>query len=267
MQAIQLPSERMTAAIDGPIGWITFNNPQRRNAVSADMWQAVPEIFDRFEADPDVRAVVLRGAGEEAFVSGLDISQFDRRYASADAEAEQRGLSQRANDRIFASPKPTIAMIHGYCIGAGVQIAANCDLRIGAESARLGITAAKLGLGYPVRSLKRLVDLLGPARTKEIFFTARLYGAAEAQAMGLLHRVVADAELESEVRKYAEAIAANAPLTLKAVKQCISELAKMPDEVDEDYCNRLMQACTDSQDFQEGRRAFAEKRPAVFTGR
>jgi enoyl-CoA hydratase/carnithine racemase len=267
MNVLHSPTERMTAATDGAIGWLTFNNPKRRNAVSPDMWEAIPLILDRFEADPDIRVIVLRGAGEEAFVSGLDISQFDQRYASEEAEAHQRGLSTTANDRIFACPKPTVAMIHGFCIGAGVQIAANCDMRIAGACARLGIPAGKLGIGYPAKSLHRLLVLLGPVRIKEIIFTARLYAAAEAQAMNLVNVVVPDGELEGEVRKTCETIAANAPLTLKAVKLSIAELTKMPSEANEKFCDALMKACTDSEDFQEGRRAFAEKRRPMFRGR
>jgi enoyl-CoA hydratase/carnithine racemase len=267
MVPLQLATERMIAAIDGAIGWITFNNPQRRNAISSDMWEAIPAIFDRFESDPAVRVIVLRGAGHEAFVAGLDITQFDQRFASAQSEAQQRELSTRANDRIFASPKPTIAMIQGFCVGAGVQIACNCDLRIAGAGARLGIPAGKLGIGYPAKSLQRLLVLLGAVRVKEMVFTARLYTAAEALAMNLVNSAVPDSDLEAEVRKTCETIAANAPLTLKAVKQSIAELSKMPSEVDEQYCDALMKACTDSEDFQEGRRAFAEKRRPVFTGR
>lgn len=267
MTPIELRTGRMIAAIDGAVGWLTFNNPQRRNAVSSDMWEAVPAVFDRFESDPAVRVIVLRGAGQEAFVSGLDISQFEQRFASAESEAQQRELSVRANDRIFGSPKPTIAMIQGFCIGAGVQIACNCDMRIAGAGARLGIPAGKLGIGYPAKSLQRLLVLLGAVRVKEMVFTGRLYTGAEAHAINLVNAVVPDAELEAEVRKLCETIAGNAPLTLKAVKQSIAELTKMPSEADVAFCDALMQACTDSEDFQEGRRAFAEKRRPVFSGR
>src|SRR5215475_2414177 len=177
--AIPVSTDRMLAELDGPVGWMSFNNPARRNAVSIEMWRAIPEILDRFEQDPAVRVIVLRGAGDTAFVAGLDISQFEEEFSSS----QSRGLSEasaRANERIQACPKPTIAMINGFCIGAGVQIAMNCDIRIAADTAMLAITAARLGLGYPVPAVKRLIELVGPSRAKEIFFTGRQYAAAQA---------------------------------------------------------------------------------------
>jgi len=267
MAVVQLATDRVMASIDGPVGWLVFNNPERRNAVSVDMWEAIPAAFDRFEAEPDVRVVVLRGAGEKAFAAGLDISQLDQRFASKESAARHGDLTMRASERILKSSKPTIAMIYGYCIGAGVQISVNCDLRIAADTALFAITAAKLGIGYPLRSLKRLVDLVGPSRAKEIFFTARHFTAAEAQAMSLVDRTVPPAELESHVRSYCEAIAANAPLTIAAVKQVIGEFSAMPPGLDQDHCKRLLDACFESEDCREGRRAFLEKRRPSFSGR
>jgi enoyl-CoA hydratase/carnithine racemase len=267
MAVVQLTTDRVMALIDGPVGWLVFNNPERRNAISVDMWEAIPAAFDRFDAEPDVRAVVLRGAGEKAFVAGLDISQLDERFASKASAAQHGELTVRASERILKSPKPTIAMIYGYCIGAGIQISANCDLRIAADTALFAVTAAKLGIGYPLRSLKRLVDIVGPSRAKEIFFTARQFTAAEAQAMGLVDRAVPQADLEFHVRNYCEAIAANAPLTIKAIKHIIGEFSTMPSGMDQDYCNRLIDACFESEDCGEGRRAFLEKRRPTFCGR
>src|SRR5262249_50957599 len=157
MIRVPLPTDKLLADIDGPVGWLTFDNQARRNAISVEMWRAIPDAFDAFEADAAVRVVVLRGAGDKAFVSGLDISQFEDEFASSSAAAGLEALSARANERIRGSPRPTIAMIHGFCIGAGVQIAASCDLRIAADSATLAITAARLGLGYPVASLQPLI--------------------------------------------------------------------------------------------------------------
>ena len=265
--ALVPPTDRVIADIDGPIGWLTFDNPGRRNAISVEMWRALPDIFDRFESDAGVRVIVLRGAGDKAFVSGLDMSRFEDEFSSSQAARALSEHSARANRRIQASRKPTIAMIHGFCIGAGVQIAASCDLRIAADNASFAIPAAKLGLGYPVLALKRLLDLLGPAHVKELFFTAKSFTAAEAERMRLVNRVLPAFELEAEVRRTCQVIAANAPLTIAAIKQTTDTLQALSAETDLAACDRLMQACFDSADYVEGRRAFREKRDPVFTGR
>jgi enoyl-CoA hydratase len=266
MVSLPLATEKMIAEIEGAIGWVTFNNPERRNAVSLEMWEAIPATFDRLEAEPAVRVIVLRGTGDKAFVSGLDISQFEDEVASSQAAMRLEELSGTANRRIRECRKPTIAMIRGYCIGAGMQIAANCDLRIAADNASLGITAAKLGLGYPVASVKRLLDLVGPTHMAEIFFTGRLFSAAEAERIGFLNRLVTVSELEQSVRETCQLIAANAPLTIGAFKQVMAALQATPSNVDLAACERLMNACFDSADYMEGRRAFRAKRKPVFTG-
>jgi enoyl-CoA hydratase len=237
MVSVPLATDKMIAELDGAVGWVIFNNPARRNAVSVDMWRAIPAIFDRLEAELAVRVIVLRGAGEAAFVSGLDISQFEDEFSSSQAAVGLEALSARANQRIRTSSKPTIAMIGGFCIGAGVQIATSCDIRIAADTATLAITAARLGLGYPVASLKRLLDIAGPSTVKEIFFTGRRFSAAEAGMMGLVNRVVPAAQLESTVREYGGAIADNAPLAIQAVKQMLDKA--LSPEVELAACGRL----------------------------
>jgi len=258
-------TDKMQAEIDGPIGWMIFNNPARRNAVSGEMFRAIPTILERFEQDEAVRVIVLRGAGE-AFVAGLDMSEFEDAFSSSRSAALGE-LSALANRRIQACRKPMIAMINGVCIGAGVQIAANCDIRFAAAGATFAITAARIGLGYPVAALKRLLDLVGPGAVKQIFFTGRQFSAAEAERMGLVDRVVEPAELVPFVRAEGLAIAANAPLTIAAIKQSVALLQALPPDADLAACERLMAACLDSADYAEGRRAFAEKRKPVFTGR
>jgi enoyl-CoA hydratase len=261
------PSERMIAEKDGAIGWMIFNNPERRNALSLDMWQAMPTILEHFERDPDVRVVVLKGAGDKAFVSGADISQFEKQRSSAESIAQYDKIAEVANAKLQDYRKPVIAMIHGFCIGGGVGVALHCDLRIAADSARFGVPAARLGLGYRWAGVKKLVDLVGPSFAKEIFFTARHFSAAEALAMGLINRAVPEAELESYVRNYCALIAENAPLTMEAVKGVVGELAKPGAQIDRAHCEALVARCFDSQDYIEGRRAFMEKRRPVFSGK
>src|SRR6202035_1829355 len=204
-------TSKMIAEKDGPIGRLIFNNPARHNAVSLDMWQAVTEIMDDFERDDGIRAIVVSGAGGRAFVSGADISEFKEKRASEEAVAAYSRISENARQRIQDTLKPTVAMISGYCIGGGVGTALACDMRIAAEGSRFGIPAAKLGLGYGYDGVKRLVDLVGPAHAREIFFTARQFTGEEALRMGLVNQVVPDGELETYVNNYCDMIAANAP--------------------------------------------------------
>ena len=261
------PTERVIAEKDGAIGWMVFNNPERRNALSLDMWQAMPVILDQFDQDPDIRVIVLKGAGDKAFISGADISQFEKQRSSAATIAEYYKIAEAATLRLQDIRKPTIAMIHGFCIGGGLGVALQCDLRIAAESARFAIPAARLGLGYRWGGVKKLVDLVGPAFAKEIFFTARQFSAGEALEMGLVNRVLPEAGLEDYVRHYASLIADNAPLTMEAVKGVVGELGKAGAQIDRAKCEAMVARCFDSQDYIEGRRAFMEKRKPVFAGK
>ncbi len=262
-----MPTDKMIAEKDGHIGRMIFNNPAKHNAVSKEMWDAAAEIMQDFLSDDSIRVIVLTGAGNRAFVSGADISKFEDERASAEA-VEQYGLSvKRAIDSIYTSPKPTIAMIRGYCIGGGVGLAISCDIRICSDTSTFSIPAARLGLGYGYDNLKKLVDLVGPSFAKEIFFTARRFGAAEAASMGLVNRVVPEAALEAYVRDYTETIAANAPLTVTSVNRIINETMKDPADRDLEMCERLVKECFESEDYIEGRQAFMEKRKPNFQGR
>jgi enoyl-CoA hydratase/carnithine racemase len=248
------------------VAHIQFNNPERRNAVSLEMWQAVGRALDGFAADQRVRALVLSGAGGKAFVSGADISKFEQERASAEAIAHYNATTAEVSSKLVAFPKPTIAQITGSCVGGGVALAVCCDLRICGEGSRFGIPAARLGLGYGFAGVNRLVQLVGPAFAKEIFFTARLFSAAEAQAMGLVNRVVPDGEVAAYVADYAQKISDNAPLTIASIKAIVGEALKDPAERDLARCKALVDECYASQDYVEGRRAFMEKRKPQFVG-
>ena len=258
---------KLLAEKDGAIGWMIFNNPERHNAVGVEMWEAIPDVLNDFESDPEIRVIVLRGAGEKAFISGADISQFEKQRNSAEQVQRYEQISEEAQRRLTYAEKPTIAMIRGWCIGGGVGVALTADLRISAESGRFGVPAARLGLGYRVSGVKKLADVVGPSHAKEIFFTARHFNAAEALGMGLVNRVVPDDALDAYVRAYCARIADNAPLTMMAAKKTLAELMKPAAELDKDYCDRLVAECFGSEDYQEGRRAFMEKRRPVFRGR
>jgi enoyl-CoA hydratase len=260
-------TDKMISRKDGKTGWMIFNNPERHNAVSLEMWQAAERILADFENDPAIRVIVLTGAGGKAFVSGADISKFESERASEKAVEDYNATTDRLYQRLGSLSKPTIAMIRGYCIGGGLALAVSCDLRFCEEGSRFAIPAAKLGLGYRLPGVQKLIDLVGPSFTKEIFFTARQFSSAEAVAMGLVNRVVPAAEIEDRVKEYAETIAGNAPLTVTSIKKLVGEAMKDPDDRDLAMCDRLVKECFASQDYVEGRRAFMEKRKPVFAGR
>ncbi len=267
MNAPQAMTDRLLAEKKDGIGWITFNNPARHNAVSYEMWQALPVLLNNFVADPEVGVIVLKGAGEKAFVAGADISQFKEKRSSEDAVAAYNKAADDAGKALQECAKPTIAMVRGYCIGGGTAIAVNCDIRIAADDAKFGVPAGKLGLGYRFVGIKRLADVVGPSFTAEIFFTARQFNAQEALQMNLVNRVVPAAELEQYTVDYARTIAGNAPLTLASVKASIIEYGKAPAERDLARLQRMVDACYKSEDYKEGQAAFAEKRKPVFKGR
>jgi enoyl-CoA hydratase/carnithine racemase len=259
-------TDKMLSHKDGGVGIVTFNNPERHNAVSLEMWEATKRILDSFAADNEVRVVVLTGAGGKAFVSGADISKFESERASLEAARAYNAKSEGAYSSIYEFPKPTIAMIRGYCLGGGLGLATCCDLRICSDNSRFAVPAAKLGLGYGYIGLKRLVDIVGPAFAKEIFYTARQFDAQEAVAMGLVNRVVPSAELENSVKSITDMICANAPLTITAVKFTVGEILKDESKRNVARTIEMVEQCFSSRDYSEGRAAFMEKRKPAFTG-
>lgn len=259
-------TDKMLSRKEGGVGYLTFNNPERHNAVSLEMWEAAQGILDDFAADKAIRVVVLAGAGGKAFVSGADISKFESERSNKEEIDRYNVAVDKANTAVYEFPKPTIAMIRGYCIGGGVGLALCCDMRICSDNSKFGVPAAKLGLGYGFKGIKKLVDVVGPSFAKEIFYTARQFTAAEAVTMGLVNRSLPEAELESYVKNYAETISGNAPMTVDAVKYIVGEVVKPESERNIQKCADLVAQCFASNDYKEGRKAFMEKRKPAFTG-
>lgn len=264
---MQLNTEKMIAEKGDGIGWMIFNNPERRNAMSLAMREAMAEIVNTYAEDDDVRVLVLRGAGGKAFVSGADISEFKEKRNSADAEAVYSAAVARSREAMAAFDKPIIAMIEGFCVGGGMATALDCDIRIASDDSQFAIPAARLGLAYGFDNLRQLANVVGPAYAKQILFTGSRLPAAKALEIGLVNDVVPKGELESTVRAMAAEIVSNAPLTIKAAKATIGEIYKDESQRDLAQLDLLMTACFDSRDFKEGREAFMEKRKPVFLGR
>jgi enoyl-CoA hydratase len=260
------PTERVKAWVEGPVLHIRFNNPAKHNALSVDMWEAVPALLGQAEKDDNIRVVVFSGEGEKAFVSGADISQFEDMRAAREAVKKYESLAEAALEGIHDFAKPTIACIRGYCIGGGVNVAISCDLRVATTSSVYSVPASRLGLGYRVSAMRNLTQLVGPGFAKDIFFTGRRLDAAEALRIGLVNRTAEPEKLADLLKEYTDAISTGAPLTIKAGKRIIREVLKA-EHVDMELGRRLILDCFESEDYIEGRRAFMEKRKPVFKGK
>lgn len=245
---------------------IIADNPGRLNAYTRDMWEALPRLIRKGEVDPAVRVIVLRGAGTKAFSAGADISEFEGNRTGAEARRYDV-INHEAFEAVAKAAKPTIAMVHGYCFGGGCELAVCCDMRWAAEDALFSIPSAKLSIGYNPRWIRPMLSVISPARAKEMLFTGRRYGAREALAMGLVNAVVPADALLGETLKVASEMAANAPLSIAAAKASVDELVAHPTDPDFAKLDLLVEACFESEDYAEGRRAFMEKRKPVFKGR
>jgi enoyl-CoA hydratase len=249
------------------VGVVTFNNPDKRNAMSLDMWEGLGHALTELRDDETVRVVILVGAGDKAFVSGADISQFEktRHNAAASEEYSKKSAAQRA---LLANyPKPTISCIRGFCLGGGMQVAMLTDIRIAAQDSQFGIPAAKLGIAYGYDGLRHLVSLVGPSWARLIMYTGMKIDSAEALRIGLVDRVVPNEELRGATMEIARTISSNAPLAVQAAKITIAQVLKDPAERDMEAIKKIGTACMDSEDFREGRQAFMEKRKPQFKGR
>lgn len=261
---LTLKTERMQARIGDGIGWMIFNNPQRHNALSLEMWEGIGDILEHFAENPDVRVIIMRGAGGKAFVSGADISEFDKARANAEQRASYGVIAGRATNWLAKIEKPLIGLIEGYCIGGGLATALAADVRFATPDSRFGIPAAKLGLGYEYEGLSKLARLVGPSRARDIMFSARFMPASEAKDMGLVNFIHERDEIESACIEYATTIAGNAPLTVQAAKAALNawERGGRQDEVE--AVRAMIDDCFNSEDYKEGRKAFAAKRKPNF---
>lgn len=259
-------TEYMIAEIVDGVGWVTFNNPARRNAVNWDMWHAIPKIFQTMSEREDVRCVVMKGAGDKSFVAGADISEFKERRTGEEQVKAYNAATAKAYSTIENFDKPLIAMIRGFCIGGGLAVALSADIRIAADDSVYAIPAARLGLGYGYQGVNRLVHLVGPAYAKEIFFTARKFTGEEALRMGLINRLTAVADLEATTGEYASMIAENAPLTIATANLAVAAALADPADRDLEAVDAMVDRCFASADYKEGQAAFMEKRKPAFRG-
>jgi len=261
------PAPSLLLHREPPLVWVTVNRPAAHNALNAAVWAELARAGEELAADREIRVVILRGAGERAFISGADISEFGALRADAGAAVEYDRLSGRAWNALSRTSQPVIAMVNGLCFGGGVAVALACDLRFAADHARFAIPATRLGLSYPMESIERLVHVVGPGAAADMLLSARTLDAAEALRIGLVNRVVAAADLEAATRDYALAMATGAPLTVAAHKLAIRESMRPAAERDVAALREAMRRCFDSADYQEGIAAFLAKRPARFEGR
>ncbi len=246
---------------------VTLHNPKRRNAITFDMWRRLRDTMAALAANDAVRVVILCGSGDKAFCAGADISEFDHWRATAQRRHEYERNVQACASSLAQFPKPLLAAVRGFCIGAGFELAMHCDIRIGADSARFAVTPAKLGLGYNLDDTQLLVDRLSANTAREMLFTGRRYDAEEAHRLGIVSETTTDADLEQCVMSLAVEIAANAPLSIQASKAIIKEAQRNPEDRNRALCDTLVSMCYESQDYLEGQRAFSEKRKPQFKGR
>jgi enoyl-CoA hydratase len=249
------------------VAYVTLNNPAKHNAISLAMFDRVRQLMEELGNDPSVRVVVLRGAGNKAFAAGADLSEFEKQRSTPEEIAAYVARSEPGYASVYNCPKPTIAMIQGWCVGGGFAMAAACDLRICNDVALFCNPTAKVAVGWGASGIRRVLDIIGPTYTKEMVFTGKNYNAQQAERMGFVSAIFPAAEFEQAARDYILHITTLAPLSQSAVKQTVRELLKDARDRDDDLCHRLYMQCYTSADYAEGHRAFMQKRKPEYVGR
>ena len=250
--------------IEDSIGYIILDNPNRLNAISLSMWEKIGSSLNKFKDDKNLRCIVLRGKGNKSFSAGADISEFNDNRSREKAVLKYDNVSKNTLDKIRIFPKPTIAIIDGYCIGGGLATALSCDIRLASEKSTFAIPAAKLGLAYDYLGIKRLREIVGPARAKYIFYTARQFSSDEALKIGIIEEVFKNDSFSKDIMSVLNSINDNAPLTISSAKLAID--ADPFDDKIFKKCKELERICFSSEDYEEGRLAFSEKRKPIFKG-
>lgn len=258
------PSLSIRLDITPPFGEIVLNKPDKRNALSVDMWAAIPDFVNQATQNPDVKVLIIHGGNTGAFAAGADISEFEEVYATRESAKASGDTIAAALNAVEACPKPTIAAIEGACVGGGVSLAMACDLRVASAESKFGVTPGKLGLVYPIGDTRRLMHAVGPSATKDILFTGRLFPAEEAKAIGLIDRLSEQSQALSDARAFAEQISAVSQWSTRAMKRMIKGLQSGWADT-EPAATELFVEGFSNEDFKDGYRAFLEKRPAKFT--
>lgn len=263
----KLAGGKILYSVEEAVGRITFNQPEKHNAMSVEMWAGLQQVLEEWERDDSVHVVTLTGAGEKAFMSGADISEFAQRRSNDEQQRSYEQATSGGRTQLAAFPKPILARIQGYCLGGGLAMAIQADLRIATEDSQFGIPAARLGLGYGFHSVRRLVSLIGPAHAGMLLHTAQRISAGEAARIGLINQAVKKEELDNVVFDIARTIAHNAPLSIRANKLTIEQVLRDREDRNMEGLKQANMACFESQDYREGRTAFLEKRAPKFWGR